>query len=243
MTIQEMHYDFELKFNQLGNQVNQYFNKAQVDWLLNRAQDIIIQKRLGENNNSRTSYEQIQKRTEDLKELHVRYPEQPTITPVLHDDEHIYEIDLDNLKRSYLYYLRGSATQSDDNCEYKKCKIIITQSDDLSFSLDDPYTQSNEEEILGNFARSSNGQGSSLYLYPRIDLTIESVKLEYLKQPNRMYEGSYTYIDGTTKEATHCELSSHMHPQVVDQAVELAARIMTDPNNYQFAVQGLLQQE
>jgi hypothetical protein len=243
MTIQEMHYDFQFKFNQLGNQVNQYFNKAQIDWMLNRAQDMIIQKRLGENNLSRTSYEQIQKRTEDLKDLHVRYPEQPFITPIHHDEEHIYEVDLDNLKHPYLYYLRAMSTQSDGKCEYKNAKVIIVQSDDMSFSLDDPFMQSNETEILGNFGRSSDSQGSSLYLFPRTDLTLSSFKIEYLKQPKRMYEGSYEYIDGTSGEAVHCELSAHMHPQIVDQAVELAARIMTDPNAYQFATQGLLQQE
>jgi len=243
MTIQEMHYDFTFKFNQLGNQVNQYFNVAQVDWLLNRAQDIIIQKRLGENNNYRASYEQIQKRTEDLKQLHVRYPEQPSIIPVYHDDEHIYEVDLDNLKQPYLYYLRAHGTQTDGKCTYKKAVIVVIQSDDLGFSLDDPFTQSNEKEIIGNFGRSSDGQGSSLYLYPRTDLTISDFYLEYLKQPKRMYEGSYEYINGESGGSQDCELSNHMHPQIVDQAVELAARIMTDPNTYQIHAQGLLQQD
>lgn len=241
MTIQEMHYDFHLKFNQLGNNINQYFEAGQVDWLLNRAQDMIIQKRLGMNNNSKTSYEEIQKRTEDLKELHVRYPEQPLIAPVEVEDG-IYEIDLDSLKRPYLYYLRCSATQEVGLCEYFSTVIII-QSDDLSFSLKDPFTKSTEDEIIGNFARSSDGQGSSLYLYPQVGYTVKDVKLEYLKEPNRMHYGGYAYIDGQSYEVTHCELSDHMHPQIVDQAVELAARIMTDPNNYQHAVQGLLQQE
>lgn len=241
MTIQEMHYDFQLKFNQLGNNINQYFEVGQVDWLLNRAQDIIIQKRIGPNNNLKASYEEIQKRTEDLKELHVRYPEQPLINPSEVEDG-IYEIDLDNLVKPWLYYLRCSAQQEVELCEYT-AKVIIIQSDDLSFSLSDPFTKSTEDEIVGNFARSSNGQGSSLYLYPVIGYVVKDVKLEYLKQPNRMHYGGYTYIDGNTYDTTHCELSVHMHPQIVDQAVELAARIMTDPNNYNFAVQGLLQQD
>lgn len=241
MTIQEMHYDFEVKFNQLSEGVNQYFTPAQKDWLLNRAQDIVIQKRIGLNNNRKQGLEMTQQRIEDLKKLHVRYPEQPLLTPIEHDDN-VFEVDLGTLAYEYLHYIRATVNVEIDNCSYSGVVKII-QSDDIGFALADPFNKSSKEEVLANFGRNSGGGNSSLYLYPDVDTVVKSLKLEYLKKPKFMSIGGYQDLQGTLLSETQCELSDHMHPQIVDQAVELASRSVQDPNIYGFAQQGLLQQE
>lgn len=84
MTVQEMLYDFDLKIDKVASLANPDFNLAEKEWLLNEGQNVLIKQRYSINNNSRAGFEAIQKRIDDLKNLIVRFPEQPDLDLIDH---------------------------------------------------------------------------------------------------------------------------------------------------------------
>ncbi len=107
MTIQEMHYDFRIKKDQVEALMSKAFLDNEIDWLLDQAQLTLIKSKINFVNTRRSGVEQDQKRIEDLKGLLVKFPEQDSLSLVHHEDEHIYELELSRLKYSYLYFMRA----------------------------------------------------------------------------------------------------------------------------------------
>ena len=242
MDIVSMHYDFDLKYDRVTSQYRQDFNKAEKDWLLNEAQYVILKQRYGLHNGYQSGFESIQKRIDDLSSIHIKHPYQPYVDLIYHDDENIYELPLASLQEEYwIFTSRGKVKVTDDNCEYT-AKLILVQNDDLNYAEDDPFNNSNHEEILINFGKSSSGTGSSIYFYPG-NLTLTKAYIEYLKKPNRMNYGGYVYIDGITYTQTNCELPDMLHNEIVDIAVNIAAGIIENPNYARLTAEKVFKQE
>lgn len=235
-----MHYDFKLKLDKIDSLSQPDFNVAQIDWLLNEAQDVFTKQRYQVNNIYQSGFEASQKRHDDLKSLHIKWPLQPEITLV--DLSGVYELDLATLSYPYWFLTRITVSTLDAaNC-VGTASVQIVQNDDLNDILRDPFNSPYLEGIPANFGRSSSGTGSSLYLYPG-DLTLVTAKAEYIKRPAKMYLTSYTYIDGTTTTPQDCELPEHTHSEIVDIAVQLAASITQNPDLAQAYQFKLLKQE
>lgn len=242
MTPQEFHFDFRLLCDEIEALANKSFTHAEIDWLLNRSQDTIVRNRLNQNNVLAAGVEMNQKRIDDLKGILVKFPEQPEMNLISHDDGLIYELDLSNTRHTYYYYIRGLVQVRQKNCD-NWVSIKIIQHDDLNESLKDPFNKSSKSDILANFGRSTMSGNSSLYFYPDLDQVLTKVRLEYLKKPNRINIGTYTYIDGSPAQQTNTDLSEHLHQEIVNQAVKLAAGIMKDPNLYQAMMAEIQTQE
>lgn len=226
MNIQEMHYDFKFKLDKVDSQSRENFNVAEIDWILNRAQEVFVKRRYSPNNLYRLGFEGNQKRIDDLSTLVVKYPEQPDINLIQHDNT--YELPLDELKYPYYFFLQGEVEVVEPNC-IKFAKMKYIQHDDLNFALEDPFNNSTSNSILFNFGRSSDGTTSSIYLYPATE-TLSKARITYLKQPRQLSFGTYTYINGVTLPEQSSELPEHTHAEIVDIAVELASTIIEDPN-------------
>lgn len=104
-TIEEMHYDFRLKCDRVDSLTNQDFNPAEIDWLLNEAQEVILKTKYSINNTYRAGFESTQKRYDDLSTLVIKHPRQEDLTPI--DQDGIYEIPLSNLTYPYLFLIRA----------------------------------------------------------------------------------------------------------------------------------------
>ncbi len=227
MTVKELHYDFKLKTDKVDTLTKEDFNAAEVDWLLNEAQELLLRRRMGQNNAKVQGFEGIQKRIDDLKTLHVKFPVQIGLVPTL--DQGVYEIDLTNLTHTYYFLTRGYADVKDGVCT-TTAEVKLTQNDDLSEVLKDPFNKPDDFNIPGNFGQASIGANKegSLYLYPGTN-TVEKVYLEYIRKPRKISLGTYTYIDNTVLIPQTSELPEHIHPELVTQAVELVAIILNDP--------------
>jgi len=116
------------------------------------------------------------------------------------------------------------------------------QHDDLNDLLEDPFNAPSMSSVPFNFGRSTDVDGSSLYIYPG-NLDITKVRLEYLKQPQKMSIGGYTYLDGTASVRTECEMPNHVKREIVDRAVALAKAYAEDPNGYPLALAKLTNNE
>ena len=227
MTVKEMHYDFDLKIDKVASFSKEDFNVAEKDWLLNEAQLVEVKTTYGTHNSYRKGFETTQKRYDDLSALHVKYPVQTGVTPTLHP-EGVYEMSLSDLDFDYLFLTRAFV-----KADYKGCLKTInlreTQTDDLNLAMDDPFNNSSKEFILYNIGRGEDGT-PSLFIYPDPNSTsIVEVCVEYLKYPAKINYGGYTYIDGVTYPTQDSELSKHLHPEIVDKAVEIASGIIEHP--------------
>lgn len=232
MTIQEMHYDFDLKIDRVASFSKEDFNVAEKDWLLNEGQWVYLKSHYGINNSKRAGFEATQKRIDDLSTLHIKYPVQDSITLTEHDGN-IYELDLSDLDYDYLFLTRARVEILEDGCDPKVVSVREVESDDLNSVLIDPFNQASIlNGIPANFGLNSSGNGSSIYLYPG-DLTLGKIYPEYLRRPPRLSYGSYLYIDGVTYPQQNCILPDHTHPEIVDIAVEIASGIIEHPTYVQ----------
>lgn len=242
MTALEMKYEFLLKADEIGILSNKSFTDAEIDWLLNDAQLELIRTRLNQNNARGKGLEEDQKRMEDIKNIVIRYSEQPEVVLTYHPDVHTYELDLGALTYRYYYFLSGRVTQHKNNCNYNAVMRRI-RSHNFEDSLKDPFNTSSEEEVLINFGRNSQGNGSAIYLYPSPNYTLSTARISYIKYPKRIHQGTYINLDNTAVPATDCELAEIVHPEIVNIAVQKASMIMKDPMLLQSFQAQVLQQE
>lgn len=113
--------------------------------------------------------------------------------------------------------------------------------------LDDPFNNSNKEEIVFNFGRASDISPSditrsSIYIYPG-SIEIADARIEYIKKPARINYGGYVYIDSITYPLQECELPDHTHSELVDLAVQIASGIIESPEYVQLKSQKLFSNE
>jgi hypothetical protein len=241
MTIVEMHYDWGIKIDKVASFAKEDFNRAEIDWLLNEAIQVVLKQRYGTTNNQRSGFETSQKRTDDLKSLQIKFPLQPGITPTILAPN-LLEVDLADLQYDYWFLTRGYADVIKPNC-VEKASLRFMQHDDLNFALNDPFNKSDDSEVLFNFGRSSDGTSDSIYLYPDSTYPVGTVYLEYIKKPARVSYGGYEYIDGITYPQQDCDLSEHLHNEIVDVAVQIASGIIEHPEYVQLKTQKVFTHE
>jgi len=243
MTVREMHYDFDLKIDKVAGLSKEDFNRAERDWLLNEAVNVLTKKKYGINNNQRSGFESNQKRISDLQSLHIKYPLQAGIQPSQVDtSENIFEISLDDLEYDYWFLTRAWTKIVKADCAVNS-PLRQIQNDDLSYALDDPFNKSTDEGVIVNFGRSSDGTGESLYLYPDTGQSLGKVYIEYIKKPAKISFGGYEYIDGTTYPSQDCDLPEMVHTEIVDLAVQIASGIIENPQYVQLKTQKLFNNE
>lgn len=217
MTIEELHIDFKIKFDKIDSLQKKDFTDAEIDWLLNEAQEQFLRQHYKPINLSRKGFEANQDRIDMLSTLHVKYAEEGIVTPIK-VEESIYEINLSKLKNKYLHLTN---LEVDFGCGYTKTKH--TTNDTFSESLINPF---NKKEVLYNFGRSSNSLNSSIYIYKE---NVAKAKVEYIKQPKKVNSGTYEYFD-TTLTKQSLEFPEFTHPMIVDLAVLEATRIIANNN-------------
>lgn len=242
MTIEQMHYDFDIKADEVNSLSNKSFTDAEKDWLINEAQVVLLKQRVNLNNFRVKGFEMDQKRIDDLSTLVVRFPNENVLPFTYHEDLNIYELKFADLKYPYFMYLRGRVDVISDNCTIDS-RIRLMQTDDIDDVLLDPFNKPSGAEVLANIGWSSSEESSSLYLYPAPGDTITSIKIEYLKYPKRVSLGTYEFIDGIIYPPTNSEMPEHLHPEIVDHAVKMAMSFTQNPSLYQTSMEKIQTQE
>lgn len=226
MTILEQHYDFKLKSDQVDSLSKRNFLPAEIDWLLNESEHRLITQRMGIGNPKFTGFENTQKRIDDLKNIHVRFPVQPALTPTLSSG--IYEINLADLTYPYMYMTRVVGTYTSDGCTTVDIPFKPVQTDDLTDILIDPFNKPHKYKVPFTYGQSTSGTTGSIFIHPAGGV-VSDVKVEYIRKPTRVNLGGYLDILGVLTTTQDSELSEHLHTEIVNMAVALATRIMNDP--------------
>ncbi len=254
MNITEQHQAFRFGMDKLDNLNYPNFLPEEIDLLLNQAQDSIAKQRYGITNSKRTSFEETQKRTEDLKEL-VRFR---VITPtpntgVIGLDENITTNSVfctlpsdhwftiwervivnssictnSNITVQIPAYdteqCRGCPTCSLESCpgdtvivnvpatnvtiSGRYADVIPTQHVEIDKILNDAFKAPDSKKVL-RLMYEDNAE-----IIPSSDNTVLRYLLRYIKQPRR--------VSITTIPTVDCELSEHLHQEIVNLAIVIA---------------------
>lgn len=211
MTIQEMHNEFYLRVDKLDSSSLPEFTTQEVDKLLNIAILRFVKTRYGINNIYRAGFEEIQKRTEDLKNLVKTSHINTTLNAT---ENNVYNVDLPN---DWMIYLRGRVTITKPNCPSILTSINIVQQDDLETVKTDPFNKPDSFNIVGYF------EDGKLYLLSDGSVSIPNAKLTYLSYPVIVVHPD------TGNPAVDCNLSEFTHDEIVELAVKLALNIIESP--------------
>lgn len=240
MTITEAHYQFKLNMDRIDSLSTEDFNLAEIDWLLNEAALVFLKRRTSVSNKKQKGFEADQKRIDDLSTLVIKYPLQPGIIPTLVSG--VYEMKLADLSFKYFQLVAISADVTvSANC-IKKLQLKFIQHDDYIQALKDPFNSPSQEFLPYNFGRSSDGVSTSVYIYPG-QLSVNTVYPEYIKYPQKVSFGNYTYIDGVIYPPTTFDFPEHTHNEIIDIACEIAAMNIESPEYIQLKTQKVFSHE
>ncbi len=207
MTIAEMHQLFKFQLDKLDSLNYPNFLPEEIDLLLNQAQDRFVKQRYGKNNVYRSSFEETQKRTEDLKDITVN----ANLIPAANASDNIdpnavfVTLPIDHWfivqERVVLNYLDCHNVLK---AEFAEVRPI--QHNEFSKVIKDPFKKPTLEKVLRLMEKGR------VELIAPPNTTITTYKLRYIKEPVAM----------SIVVPTNCELSDHTHQEIVDEAVRIA---------------------
>jgi hypothetical protein len=206
MTAQEMHDAFKFGLDKFDSLNYPNFEPAEIDLLLNQGQDTFVKQRYGFTNHKKTSFEETQKRTEDLKNIVVRYNALAFINPNnINPDAAYFQLPPD-----HWLIVQELAEITYPDCRganvTKKVFVKAIQHNDYSKLIDNPFEKPDKDNVL----RLMDYGYVELLAGPGI--SINGYYLTYIKQPVRI---------NLTNNIT-CELSDMVHQEVVNTAIQIA---------------------
>lgn len=184
------------------------FQPFEIDLLLNQAQDRIAKQRYGSTNVKRQSFEETQKRTDDLKNVVKTAILTPLANQAINKPNGLFV----QLPVDYWFALNEECDLQYNNCH---SELVITripvrpiQHDDYNKTIKDPYNKPWEEEIV------RLESDTYVELITADNQTVTNYYLRYIKKPVRIDSVSIPNVD--------CELSDHLHQEIVNEAINLA---------------------
>jgi len=247
MLVEALHYRFNLMWDENYSHINKTFSAAETDTYLSVGVNELTEILYSGNNlkKYKLGFEVTQQRIDMLSTLVVGQPEQPAINPTnFNSDLNLYEFDFVDLIEPYKHLLkvRGKIKKCDD-----LFNVVIKQHDDLNRMLGDANQGCSLKwrRALAEIKRSSNPETEkSLYVYTEGKFEVDSVYIEFLKRPSEICLGNYRdmpTIDNPNpglKPRSECDLPEDVHDLVVQVAVQVAARALTNVAKMQIAEKG-----
>lgn len=206
MTITQFHTEVKVRLDKIDSLQLPNILTSEMDLFLNQAQDRVVKQRYGLTNPKRQGYEVTQKRTDDLKAITRTATLIPSPFSVDNIDSNarFFTLPIDYWfvvqERANITYNCGEENEVTTDVEVRPI-----EHDEFTKSIYDPFKKPNTRKVL---RLMENGQSEIIFAS---GVTLNSYKIRYIKQPVRMsYTGNVT-----------CELSEHMHSEVVDECVKI----------------------
>lgn len=209
MTIQDMHIAINLELDKTQDFEVAYMSPEQIDYWLNKAIKRMVKQRYTGNNFTGTSFEQTQKRIDDLR-LVTYYPQNadgsPIILPVTQVGENYYQ----QLPNDYWYLVRLDITTQVGNCIADAQPGSQVKQDTVNTIQEDPFNRSYSEipvyYIIGN----------NIVFPTDNSFVILGTTPYYIQRPVAVQLGSQYQVVSTD---INCNLSDQIHDEIVDTAV------------------------
>lgn len=230
MNIIEMHYELDVRLNDIQSLNYNNFYPAEKDVYFNRGQIQLINQKYGLNNPYNKGFEANQKRIEDLKYLLVKNYDNPLSPIIVDSSKGIYKYDIRQLTEKYLYYISSYINIRKSNCE-QSTPLSIIEHDDIYVSLADAnYSPSFEWlHVPANFSTDY------IYVYTNNEFTLGNLHIDYLRYPKQIRHGSYTDLDGFLIEQQDCELPEYLHYELLD-IVEMLIKMDSQNPTVNFSI-------
>jgi len=219
LTISEAHTAFKFGLDKFDSLNYPNFLPEEIDLLLNQAQDRFVKQRYGNNNNKQQSFEETQKRTEDLKNI----VKNIIIAPAANTSENIdNNAQFVTLPVDHWFTVQERAEISYLDCKEDtvtdKVYVREVQHNDFDLLIGNPFEKPTKHKVLRLMA---NGKTELIH---SSDSTITNYHLRYIKEPVRVnLSGNQTF-----------ELSSHTHQEIINLAVQIALEGIEAKRNQTF---------
>jgi hypothetical protein len=235
MTIERIHQEIKFRWNKLNSNHKKDFPAAFIDDAVNKATDDYVEIFYSGNNSKeyKFGFEVTQQRIDMLQ----------TLVPTNVDGSILsyaatlistgqYKVDLSAFSPKYRHFLRAYVVPIE--CSTRKIPVSIVRLNDLDTKLADSNTQPSLtwNRCLGSI------KNNNLVLYTK-DYTINSVKIEYLRNPVKVFFGGYNSLEFTAGDATAydstdakvtSDLPEQYHDLLVDLTVQYIGRTLEDNN-------------
>lgn len=236
MNISEAHIEFKFRYDKLDGFNYPNYEPEEIDLILNQAQQRLIKQRYGITNLKRESFEETQKRTEDLRHLIVDVNLTPSINVIenittnavfiLLPTDHWFIIQ----ERAIIFgpkcndNLYNEDTPDDEKgTPYtiivgKYCEVRPVQHVDIDKILNDPFKSPNYDKILRLMYQNK------VELIPSSVHTIVKYKMRYIRKP----------LDVSFANNIDPELPDHLLTEWIDEAVVIALEGVESKRNNTF---------
>lgn len=203
MTLSELHIAIDLELDKTMDFDSPYVSPEQKDYWLNKAQERFVKSRAFGNNPKQTTFEEDQKRIDDLRTL----VKPAALTPA--NTSGTLQITLPN---DYMYLVRHECSTSSSNYGSRTVGGRQVKQDEINLLRQDPFRKSSPLEPLYYL------MGNTLVYETPVGFTIPTCQLIYLKKPARIQYGTQYAVP---QADTACELPEHTHAEIVDLAVTM----------------------
>lgn len=226
MTVERLHIELDITLDKIDSNSYPELLSQEKDYYINEAIARIVKQRYGLNNIYQQGFEQIQKRTEDLKNLVVtKFAALSMLENYSSFGETVYKADLSSLfndvdlnnvsSDQYMFYIKSLSTICKNNC-CVKAKGKLVQQDDLSVLFEDPFNKPTKNKVLfffeeGNINIATDGS------------EVESFAVTFIKKPAVVNLGNY----GEPK--VECDLSEHLHKEIIQEAAMIVIENLESP--------------
>lgn len=256
MNVVEMHRAFRFGLDKLDNLNYPNFLPEEIDLLLNQAQERFVKQRYGITNPKRTSFEETQKRTEDLKELIKNIVIVPTANSgTVNVGSNITTNSVFcSLPVDQWFIIWERVILNTTNCNDESIRIYTD-----GYSYADP---NNPNLIIEIPPSTTTITGRYAQVRPIQHLEVDVVLEDAFKAPDNdkvlriMYQDKTELIPSRTSTVIRylmryikkpvtinnlstpkvdCELSIHTHQEIVDEAIKIALEGIEAKRNATFS--------
>jgi len=207
MTIDQAHIEFQILLDKLATSQLPEFGPELIDYFLQTGSERFVNSRYGKTNIYQAGFEQIQKRTEDLKNLVVTWTDDtvPDSLDSIDSNAVVMPLPLD-----YRFWVRGRAKVSREGCSDVWSGAKLVKQDKLERVRIDPFNKSNVNAPVIYF------EEGAIKILEGDSFSIPSFQVTYIKNPAKVNVGTY----GADK--IEFDLSEHTHKEIIGMSVDVA---------------------
>lgn len=222
MQIQRMHIEFKIGLDKSDVLNYPNYEPEEIDVFLNKAQENIIKQRCSGNNAKRESIEETQKRRDDLRNIttnsniNTAYTTAQDLLDVVDNKPNGIFVKLPS---DYWFALEEEVTVTYTDCNgnttSKRIDVKPMTHDRYNKVSKDPFNRPCDELVVSlpyEYIEINNENISRVELIGDGSYAIDTYHLRYIREPRTMdFENDIS-----------CELSDHIHREIIDEAVNLA---------------------
>lgn len=214
MNIARMHREFMVGYDKSNDLSYPDIRPEERDLFLNKAIESIVKQRYSGNNARKESVEETQKRRDDLRNITSNYSTTTFITNQNNKENGVFV----DLPADYWFALEEEAVISHLDCHdvATTSRVLIKPitHDRYNRIKYDPFNKPNKIEVVSLPYEDFRNE-----IIVDDDSTVEEYFLRYLRKP----------VEVNLANGIDCDLSEHLHREIIDYAVNLAIENIESP--------------